>query len=322
MKTRKLEAQIAYVVQQSTHLGADKRSLKAQGALDNKIVGMNHQKAIWEAGQRLGQYMRVTEGVRMLRDITPAQMERYLQARAKTASAVTIAKEKSYLRKLEVCAQAVFRIKTNWGIDKAQVSTRGSAYSKTVALPRETQEKIMDAMRGQRSSSWRCVDIGRRAGLRINECCHLQKSNVITTPGTGKYGYGFIRIIAGPEGGAKGGRPRPAPFLSESDRQAAKRILDGITDASPFVSSSKTGGQLKARSVAKQLRTAMKTAGAYTKGNLEHAMRKEYAQTVYDLERHSGQDKRHALLAVDAALGHGDRKNDVRLHSTYVHNQW
>ena len=322
MYIRKMEQQFAYVIQKSTHLGADKHSLKIEHALDDKLVGLEHQIAVKECGKRLGRYLRTVERVGMISDIKPVNIENYLKVRAQTAGINTIDKEKSYLRKIEKCVQSVYRIKTEWAIDSIKIETRDSSYKKDLVFSRSERDAILEKMRTQRSTAWRCVDIGSRVGLRIRECSHLRINSVFPVTGVGQYGHGFVRVIKGPDGGAKGGRPRDIPILTEKDRIEIKAILDGIGDKATFVTEKKDGSRLKTKSVEKQLRNAVIAAGLYEKGNLEHALRKGVAQQVYDKERTSGKDKRQALKTVDAFLGHGDRKNDHKLHNTYVHNQW
>ncbi len=57
-------------------------------------------------------------------------------------------------------------------------------------------------------------------GMRAEETTCLKVENIHFTKG--EFRFGWIQIVRGPEGGAKGGRPRKIPILYKDDQDTLK----------------------------------------------------------------------------------------------------
>lgn len=321
-KSRPISAQMNYAINEAIHIGASKRAIRGEGRLDSVIVGVDHLDGVRDAGKRLATYAK-NQGIKKLYEIKPETITGYLAERGKTCAATTMRKEVSYVKKLEhVVRAAMPHSSIDWGTSKLNsndVPHKTDKTVKTLVIPRELRESIVDQMEGQRSKAKIAVDIGGRIGCRAKECGHLDYDKMYPdapkNDPKNRYGFGYIDIPAGPAGGAKGGRARSIPIVCKEDQDRIRELKQGN---SGYV----MGKPVQGQAIIKQIRIAMEKMGIYGKykHNMEHAIRKGFAQEVYDIERRNGASKTVALDIVNNALGHGDGRRE--LDDTYVANQW
>ena len=85
----------------------------------------------------------------------------------------------------------------------------------------------------------------------------------------------------------------------------------------------KKGDEISRKTIHSQIRTAMIKNGMYEKykGNLNHSLRKYYAQKYYDYCRKEGASRKKATGLTNETLGHNFNrgKNGIK---TYVKNMW
>ena len=331
-RKRSLKNQIDYVISQSYQPGASKRAAKFDNGESLKhIYGVSYHDDIQTTAHRFAQFME-SRGKRYLYGIKPADIAAYLTHRKKTCGKETMVKEISHIRKLEVLVKRVYkRSYIDWGTkkldSKAIVSDAAeSAYEKNQVFDGATADKIARNMQeNSRSNAWKAVIVGRCLGCRIDEATQIKIENFhLAAPKDdpkNTYGYGYYVL---PKGGhAKNNRPRIIPIHSEKDRQDISKLI-GNKDSGFLVDNYNVPGKpLSTDAIAKQFRAALKRLDMYQqyKGNLMHAIRKGFAQDVYNLERKAGADRIKAQDRAQNQLGHGNGR-DKRLQDTYIHNRW
>lgn len=329
-RKRNLEHQFKYILSKSHHRGGSKRAAKFDGQMDHLVFGDMHYDALCQHAKMISNFME-KRGIRMLYDIKYSDIKDYLDQRAKTCNATTMVKEISYVRKLEEIAQHYYpRSSINWGTNDFKASDYASAskppeYEKNKTMDLSTVEELIDNIRTySKTNAWKALAAGRCLGFRISEIVKIKIQNFSFNPDSADPNnlYGFGYYIINKNEGAKGNRPRIIPIHSAEDRDYLMSLC-GDRRNGYLITNYRSAARLTSSAVNKQIVEAMKRLNIYDqfRGNIEHAVRKLFAQTVYDLERNAGRTQHDALVIDDCQLGHGDKRGK-RLHDTYVHNQW
>ena len=330
-RTRSIRRQMDHMLREAHQRGGSKRSAKFDNQMANHIYGDKHFEALEDAAHRLAAFLE-TKGVKMLYQVKAEHIKGYLDMRAKTCGPESMKKEISYVRKLENLAQFVYkRSNIDWGTKEI----KSAAYEEKAAKPkfeknrvidRDTATKIAENIKKfTKTNTWKAVLASQCLGTRVDECSRVRIEKFQFRPEKGDacniYGFGYYKL---PKGGhAKGDRARGIPIHSKEDRELLQTLCSGRTSGYLIENMRKPGEPVSAEAINKQFRDALKRLGLFEeyKGNALHAVRKNFAQEVYDLEKGKGKNKREAMDATQNQLGHGKGRNQ-RLQDTYIHNQW
>ena len=330
-RTRSIRRQIDHMLREAHQRGGSKRSAKFDGEMKNHIFGDRHFEALEDAGHRLSAFLE-SKNLKMLYQVKPEHIKEFLDKRAKTCNANTMAKEVSYIRKLEDLAHFVYRKSTiDWGtrtIRTKDYETKAISptFEKNRVIDRDMADRIAaDIKHNTKTNTWKAVLIGRCLGTRVDECSRIRIEKFHFHPEKGDpknvYGFGYYEL---PKGGhSKGNRPRCIPIHCEEDRKLLQSLGPEKTAGYLIENTRKPGSPVSAEAISKQFRNALKRLNLYDeyRGNALHGVRKSFAQEVYDLEKGKGKTKRDAMDATQNQLGHGKGRNQ-RLQDTYIHNQW
>ena len=227
----------------------------------------------------------------------------------------------SRIKKLELCCKHVFfRDKGKFNFDMENIivpkSTKENAYKKDKPIPMEVADYAIAALEKKDSEAVNGVKLSYHAGMRVEETTCLKVENIHFTKG--EFGFGWIQIVRGPEGGAKGGRARRIPLL---DQRAHDDLKTVVADKNPgdYVVVSSTGGKMEPETVERALCTVLKEKhGATYLYNGCHGLRKTWAQRYYDITREK-YDKTRSIAKTNMVLGHGPNRGPSGL-KTYVKN--
>ena len=229
----------------------------------------------------------------------------------------------SRIKKLEICCKHVFfrdKDKFNWDMKNIFVpkSTKKITHKKDKSIPMEVSRQILSDMRDNRSETVNAATLSVYLGMRARETTCLKVENVHFT--AGEFKLGWIQIIRGPEGGAKGGRPRRIPIMDQEAQDALKSIVAGKRQDDYVVTSAK-GGKMLPDTIEKAICKALKRRfGDTYLYNDAHGMRKTFAQRYYDITREK-YEKKQAVGKTNAILGHGYNRGPSGLKK-YVANMW
>ena len=227
----------------------------------------------------------------------------------------------SRMKKLEICCKHVYdrdKDKFSWDMENITVpkSTKESKYSKDKPIPMEVSRLILADMKGKDSEVGNAATLSVYLGMRAKETTCLTVENIHFTGG--EFKLGWIQIVDGPAGGAKGGRPRRIPVMDQEARDALKSVVTG-KKPDDYVAISERGGKMGPGNVEKAICEALKARfGDTYLYNDAHGMRKTFAQRYYDVIREKF-DKKQAVAKTHTVLGHGRNRGPGAL-GDYVKN--
>ena len=163
------------------------------------------------------------------------------------------------------------------------------------------------------------MELSRLLGMRVEQTVNA-RANRFHFESSKDYPFGYVEIRKGD--GAKGNRPRLIPIQTKEQLETLKSLCADRTGNDFIVQKSKIGNQpLEKKSVSKSFNRALKTLGLEQyKGNLNHALSKDWAQRSYDLYRES-HTKSESVRYVNRILGHGEERSLSEL-SHYVSKIW
>lgn len=332
-----MKSQLGYAVEQAVSFGVSKRSVRADsattGGIEDKIFSLARRNDMRKFADELGKFiMQQYPEVRRAVDIKPEHIEAFLEKKAGTCKKITMQKIRSNVRKMEAVAKSAFGDGINWGTQKVTLpqAGEGAGFEKNMPLPMHQSAAIVEVMkekaqRANGSQAWRGVEVGRWTGMRINEVAHLKVENIHLQPDKGdtrdRWGFGYVHVLKGPQGGAKGGRERYIAIPTQEAQEALKTAIRGLSGDAYVVTNTKTGGMVDPDTISASMDRAMQALGIKDtyKGDKMHGCRKAWAQKVYDQLRHEGNNRQQAKAITNELLGHsGDREVIKR----YVGDIW
>lgn len=317
MGKRNLANQFIFAVSEMRAHGDSKRADRGNGVSEGKIYSNSYAKDLRTFSKTLGQYLKAEfPELRNVCDITPAQLERYLNRDGVADS--TRQKELSYIRKIDIGMKKAFGHGFSGNLSDIDLRMEGTAKMKNRAADWQDAARICLQMRkSERSESWKAVQLSVKFGLRVEECASVRCNGRLTEHG-GRWGYGYISL-RGKLDGCKGGRPRTIDIKSAQELETAQKLFKGHSAGTVI---QKPGGEpLKADSVAQSVRRAVKALGLdWEKENCMHPFRKLFAQATYDFARKHGATKKEAENYAIEQLGHG--RNRPELVAVYIKDRW
>jgi len=195
-------------------------------------------------------------------------------------------------------------------------STKENAYKKDKPIPADIAKVAIADLEKKDSEAVSGVKLSFCTGMRAEETTCLKVKNIHFTKG--EFGFGYVVIVRGPEGGAKGGRPRKIPIIDQEAQDALKSIVVG-KNPEDYVVAKPNGTKMEPGTVEAALREALKERHGNTYlYNSCHGLRKTFAQRYYDICREK-YDKKQAIAKTNAVLGHGYKRGPQGIKS-YVKN--
>ena len=143
-------------------------------------------------------------------------IEAYLNSKTATCNDSTLWKIYSRIKKFEICCKRVYfrdKDKFNWNMENVTVpkSTKEDQLKKNKPIPLEISKYAINALSEKDSEVVNGIKFSAYAGTRVEENSCLKVKDVHFTGG--EFKLGWIQIVGGPEGGAKGGRARVIPII-------------------------------------------------------------------------------------------------------------
>lgn len=185
----------------------------------------------------------------------------------------------------------------------------------------ETSQKIIDYMSRPRtrSEAYRSLELSRLLGMRVEETVNARADRFHLEPSRA-FPFGYVEIRKG--GGSKGNRPRIIPIQTKEQLESLKTICAGRVGNDFIIQKSSIGNQpLDKKSISKSFNRALNDLGLEKyKGNLNHALRKDWAQRSYDMYREN-HTRSETVRYVNRILGHGEERSMTEL-SKYVNHIW
>lgn len=307
ISTRSLRQQFNYLITSNCRFGADKRALKNGSHKQSSIIfSVKHAESLRATVSNLCNFLKETyPEIKRVNQITSQHIEEWYNARISKWSKSTLEMHGSNIRKLELLAKKMFTTCNN-DFSKAKYPecvNRNPKRVRDVSMSEEDFRKLEKILDSGSSKAKIAVQITYRAGLRINEVCHLKAERI-------NIKKGVIEVREG----AKGGRDRDVPIQKrdlEYFRKLKRKVGKGYVCP------------IKPCSANYAIRKAMIKAGIANKYlcTTTHSIRKLYAQKRYDELRNSGYSQgMEAFDVVANELGHNGNRKD--LFVTYIANRW
>lgn len=307
INTRNLRQQFNYLITSNCRFGADKRALKNNSPQQTSIVfSIKHAECLRGTVSNLCNFMKEKHPeIKKVNQITSKHIEEWYKIRAERWSIQTLEMHASNLRKLELLSKKMYSSCKN-DFSKAKFPdkvNRNPDRVRDIQMSEEDFRRIEKVLNNSKSKAKIAIQITYRAGLRINEVCHLKAERI-------NLEKGVIEIREG----AKGGRDRDVPIQ--------------LQDLKYFENLKKTVGKgyvcpIKPNSANMAVRKAMIQAGISNKylSTTTHSIRKLYAQNRYDDLRNQGYEQGIKTFdIVSKMLGHNENRTD--LFKVYVSNRW
>lgn len=304
-KIRPLKHQLEYAVTANKAIGQSKHADKGQGKNGVRHDGRSYSYRAAEAriklAKQFGEYMRdVYPEIKLAKDIKAEHINNFLKTKS-GCSEYTLMTYASNLRSIVKAVEKTYHVDLN--IKKNDIKVPEE--QKTAVRTREMDEKDILRVHASfipKSNGDRAMTISRCCGARAEEIVTLRKRDIYTK------GDDLYIHLKG-----KGGRERDVRVV---DKDQGRRLLE-LTE---YMEDDQRVVPIKVDSIEKSLTRHLKSVGLKDKYENTgfHAMRKTWAQQVYDDYR-KDHTKQQSIEYVNEQLGHGAER-DVALLGRYVHN--
>ena len=205
-------------------------------------------------------------------------------------------------------------------IIQAYMNSKTAQWAQDTPIPMEAARLILADMKENRSETVNAATLSVYLGMRAKETTCLTVENVHFTKG--EFNLGWVQIVKGPAGGAKGGKPRRIPIMDQEAQDALRTIVAGKNPGNYVAAKEpdKNGKtKLEPDTVESAIREALKARfGDTYLYNDGHGMRKTFAQRYYDVIREKN-DRDKTIAKTNAVLGHGYNRGPQGI-KTYVKN--
>jgi len=222
--SKSIERQLMHAVYDCFTPGHYKRTDKFNTAIDTswKIYSTSSKRDMLDLAKDFGKFLKEQyPDVRWAYGINHTVIQAYIDSKAATCVDKTLGKIVSRIGKLERCCKHTYRNSPlEWKVYQLvqPVSIKNAEFVKDTPVPLEVSKSVIEAIEKRRSQVCNAVRLSAFAGMRANETVNLKAGNVHLTGG--QFGHGWIEVIKGAEGGAKGGRPRIIPIVNAEAQQA------------------------------------------------------------------------------------------------------
>ena len=322
-----MDKHLEHAVCKCSAFGHSKRSDKFNDDIntDWKLYSDAYKRDMVDLALDFGRFLTKNyPNIRNSYEVGRSEVQAFMDKKASTCAPTTLTTKISRLWKLEKCCMRIScsknQKKFNWDTSNIIMpkSTKDDAYKKNKPIPMEVAKVAIADLSEKKSEAVNTVTLSLYTGMRVEEDTCLKVKNVHFEKG--EFGFGYVVIVDGPEGGAKGGRPRIIPFLSAEARDAVKAIVAGKKPDDYIVENLKDGTKLTPTHVGRMLREALKPRHGNTYLYIGyHGLRKTFAQQYYDKVRKYC-SKKEAISKTNMVLGHGKNRGEEAL-ATYVANR-
>ena len=323
--SRSIAKQLEHAVHSCFTPRHSKRADKFNSEIDTswKIYSLTYRRDMLDLAKDFGKFMKSNyPKTSKAYNILPINIDAYLKTKASTCTDKTLEKIITRLGKLENCCKHTYSNSDfKWSVKSIikPTSTKNADFKKDTPIPIEVSKLAIEKLSERRSEVYRAVILSTYCGMRAEETTCMKAENIHFTGG--EFGYGWVKILKGPAGGAKGGRPRTIPIINEEAKLMLKKAIDG-KKANEYVAESMFGGKMTPDNVQGTLRNWMDVQyGKKYKGNRCHGLRKTWSQMYYDIVRNSGCVKKDAISKTNDVIGHG-KKRGAQGIDAYVARMW
>lgn len=307
ISTRNLRQQFNYLITSNCRFGADKRAMKKNSCQQTSIVfSVKHAECLRNTVSNLCNFLKEQyPEIRRVNQITSKHIEEWYKIRADRWSIKTLEMHASNIRKLELLSKKMYSSCKN-DFSKAKFPdkvNRNPDRVRDIQMSEEDFRKIEEVLNNTKSKAKVAIQITYRAGLRINEVCHLKAERI-----------NIEKQVIEVREGAKGGRDRDVP-IQPQDLEYFKNLKKTVSKG--YVC------PIKPNSANMAIRKAMIQVGISNKylSTTTHSIRKLYAQNRYDELRNKGYEQGITTFdMVSKMLGHNENRTD--LFKVYVSNRW
>lgn len=312
--------QITSAISACTAEGQSKRAYKNahNGQTDYKIFGLTYKNDLCQTGKEMARFIHERyPDVKMVREIRPHMVQEYLDSKTETAgSRATVEKIFSHVRKIDAVLCHKYRT-APYGQGIRMPDMEQTEKVRSQVMSEEKYQDLKNSLSGSASGAVRSVILSHACGLRLEETAGVKMERFRETGG--RWGYGTFAVLKGD--GSKGNRERVIDIPDAGRLAEIKELVQGLQPGQ-FIVSKKDGSAYDKKSLTRTISRHMDRLGFSDdwKGNKNHALRKEFAQTCYDVCRRSGMSKQESLAYVNVQLGHSGNRSD--LSETYVAMQW
>jgi len=320
-----IRKQLEHAVHSCLAYGDSKRSDKFNDAIDTgwKLYSRSYKRDMLDLARNFGNFLLENHpAIKFAYQITSKEIQAYCDAKSATCGTKTLGKIMSHIGKVEKCCQRTYaRAAFRWNVSSVTppTSTKIAEFVKDTPVPLDVSKSVIAALQNKRTEVGNAVTLSTYAGLRANETTCLKVKNINLSGG--EFGFGYISISKGPEGGAKGGRPRVIPILN-LEAQTVLQIIIAGKKPDDYIAAKSDGSKMTPDNVQRALRQVMDSQfGHAYKGNRNHGMRKAWAQRYYDVVRNGGCTRKQAVEKTNEVLGHGSDRGEGML-KMYVAKIW
>ena len=318
---RQLEHAIAECFTPRHSKYADKRNTEIDTSW--KIYSLSSRRDLIATSRDFANFIKAEfSDVKKAYQITPEMAQEFIDSKALTCGRKTMMKIISHVKKLDiVCQHTYARSRIDWDTNSLKMPdvVKADGFKKDKPLSIDKACEIIETMKAKTNSeSVNAVVLSTYLGLRVRETTHAKVENLHFSGG--EFGFGFIEIPKGPDGGAKGGRARITPIISLEGQTALKQLVKD-KNPSDYIVSKADGKPMTETNVETRLRECMdELYGKEFIGNRIHALRKCYAQSYFDVTR-TGCSRKEAVSKTNVVLGHGADRGEhmVRMYVASIY---
>ena len=325
--SQNITRQLIHAVHDCYTPGHNKRADKFNKAIntDWKIYSLSSRRDMLACAKDFGNFLRENfpEKTRAYY-VDKDTIQAYINSKASTCVDKTLSKIISRVWKLEQCCKHTYsgsKSKLNWCAKEVDIpkSTKNDVFEKNIPVPLDVSKSVIVDLQDKRSEVGNAVILSAYAGMRVQETTCLKVKNIHFS--SGEFGLGYIEIAKGPEGGAKGGRARVIPIISEEAQSALKSVVAG-KKPDDYIAAKSDSSKMTPSNIHRAMREVMDSKHGITyKGNRCHGMRKTWAQMYYDVVRGGGCTRKVAVSKTNVVLGHGKSRGEQGI-ATYVKRIW
>jgi len=318
--------QLEHAVRACNTFCHSKRSDKFNDAIDTewKVYSDKYKDDLVDLALDFGRFITKTfPHVRNSFDIGPGEILAFLETKTSTCKDSTLKTKIIRLWKIEKCCMRISctknKEKFHWNTSDVVIpkSTKKNAYSKNKTISLEIAKVAIADLKGKETEAGNAVAVSAFAGTRVEESSCLKVENVHFSGG--EFNLGWIHIIEGPEGGAKGGKERVIPIVNQETQDVFKSLVAGKTPGD-YIAAKEGGGKLSTARINDALKKGLKARHGDTYlFNGCHAMRKTWAQLYYDITR-KNYTRKEAISKTNLVLGHGKNRGEQGI-DRYVVNR-
>lgn len=299
--SKNIKGQCTFAINQCFSEGTDKHSYKSENgnAMTDKIFSYSEKHRLQDMAKSLQNFIKAENiGVKMVKDIKPEHIQKFLDSKVDRCTQNTINTYKETINKLELVLEKVYKIDLKWKDEVATpVAYRDKADDRGAdsVITREDYNKLIAYSKDNYSQSGACIILQDNFGVRVEEVARLELSRINLEKGE-------VEIKG------KGGKEYETRTLNPQSMEVIKVAMEKNHHPTKLFS-------IEGASINAQLRRIEDKLGIERHSN--HDIRRLIAQERYDGLRAEGKSPKEALELTSRWLNHGDDRRSM-LEKSYV----